>query len=43
MQVAFANTDGGDGIELDTDDTVSHSDQTELLPNDSEVEESTAL
>ena len=44
MQPAFANTDRGeDGIELDTDDTLSHSDRTELLPNESEVEETTAL
>lgn len=44
MQPAFTNTDRGeDGIELDTDDTLSHSDRTELLPNESEVEESTAL
>lgn len=34
---------GEDVVELDTDDTLSHSDRTELLPNDSEVEESTAL
>lgn len=34
---------GEDGVEVDTDDTLSHSDRTELLPNDSEVEESTAL
>ena len=34
---------GEDGVEVDTDDTLSHNDRTELLPNDSEVEESTAL